>query len=90
MADLLYQNGRVTEDAITWYKNVISPVLWLKMLQKFKKVYFECFARKTNGCVYASCNNNQNNMSYSTTGCLILKVPIWGINFAREEYLQSF
>ena len=37
-----------------------------------------------------SCHNNENNMSNSNTGYLILKVYMWDIMFAREEYFQSF
>ena len=41
-------------------------------------------------CVHNSCHNNVNNMFDSNTGCPILKVHMWDIMFAREEYLQSF
>ena len=50
-----------------------------------------------NACAYNqlfrvqnSCRNNENNMSDSNTGCPIIKVQMWDIMFAREEYLQNF
>ena len=40
--------------------------------------------------VYNGSHNNENNMSYSNTGCLILKVHMWNNMVARKEQLQSF
>ena len=37
-----------------------------------------------------SCHNNENNISDSNTDCPILKMHVYDIMFAREEYLQSF
>ena len=41
-------------------------------------------------CVHNSCHNNENNISHGNTGCPMLKVHMWEIMFAREEYFQSF
>ena len=41
-------------------------------------------------CMHNSCPNNEKNMSGSSTVYLVLKVHIWGIILAREEYVQSF
>ena len=39
--------------------------------------------------MHNGCENNENNMSNSNAGYPILKVYMWDIMFAKEEYLQS-
>ena len=38
-------------------------------------------------CMHNSCHVDENNLSSSNTGYPILKVHIWDIKFAMEEYL---
>ena len=39
--------------------------------------------------MHNGCENNENNMSNSNAGYPTLKVHMWDIMFAKEEYLQS-